>query len=191
MYTINEEFNNTLIIKNSKFITYFKHINDKEDVVNYLNYLKEEHPKATHYCYAYIIDEDKKSSDDGEPSGTAGRPMLKVLEEENLNHVLCVVVRYFGGIKLGAGGLLRAYTKSVSSSLKLTNLITLTKGNIIKITFSYEETKNIDYLLKDANIISKEYDELITYTVFVTEDILNLLKQSNIDFKIIKENTYY
>lgn len=191
MYTINEEFNNTLIIKNSKFITYFKHINNKEDVVNYLNYLKEEHPKATHYCYAYIIDEDKKSSDDGEPSGTAGRPMLKVLEEENLNHVLCVVVRYFGGIKLGAGGLLRAYTKSVSSSLKLTNLITLTKGNIIKITFSYEETKNIDYLLKDANIISKEYDELITYTVFVTEDILNLLKQSNIDFKIIKENTYY
>ncbi len=191
MYTINEEFNNTLIIKNSKFITYFKHINNKEDVVNYLNYLKEEHPKATHYCYAYIIDEDKKSSDDGEPSGTAGRPMLKVLEEENLNHVLCVVVRYFGGIKLGAGGLLRAYTKSVSSSLKLTNLITLTKGNIIKITFSYEETKNIDYLLKDANIISKKYDELITYTVFVTEDILNLLKQSNIDFKIIKENTYY
>lgn len=191
MYTLNENFNNTLIIKNSKFITYFKHVNNKEEVLAYLELLKKEHPKATHYCYAYIIDEDKKSSDDGEPSGTAGRPMLKVLEEENLNHVLCVVVRYFGGIKLGAGGLLRAYTKSVSSSLKLIDLIPLKKGSIIQITFSYEETKDIDYLLKDAFVISKDYDELITYKVFIQDDLLNTLKQKGINFITIKENTYY
>lgn len=105
-------------IKKSKFYGYLYNVNSVKDVAKILEDLKKEHKKATHICYAYkIVDgvEIIKFSDDGEPSGTAGRPMLNVIEKKNLKNVLICVVRYFGGIKLGAGGLVRAYTKCASS----------------------------------------------------------------------------
>ena len=105
-------------IKKSKFYGYLYNVNSANDVAKILEDLKKEHKKATHICYAYkIVDgvEIIKFSDDGEPSGTAGRPMLNVIEKKNLKNVLICVVRYFGGIKLGAGGLVRAYTKCASS----------------------------------------------------------------------------
>ena len=104
MYTISNNSKYELIIKNSKFITLLYKINNEDIVKKILNNVKEIYPDATHYCYAYIIDNQKKSSDDGEPSKTAGLPILKVLENNQLNHILAIVVRYFGGIKLGANG---------------------------------------------------------------------------------------
>ncbi len=105
-------------IKKSKFYSYLYNVNSANDVAKILEDLKKEQKKANHICYAYkIVDgvEIIKFSDDGEPSGTAGRPMLNVIEKKNLKNVLICVVRYFGGIKLGAGGLVRAYTKCASS----------------------------------------------------------------------------
>ena len=97
MKIIKNNYDNEIIIKNSRFICYLVRI-DSTNVDDILSDIKSMHPKATHYCYGYIYDDYKKSSDDGEPGGTAGLPILNVLEKEDINHVLAVVVRYFGGI---------------------------------------------------------------------------------------------
>jgi len=109
-----------IIEKKSKFIGYVFNVTSKEQVDDILKTLKKEHKKATHICYSYIINSDvvlAKACDDGEPSGTAGRPIYNVIEKKGLKNVLVVVVRYFGGIKLGAGGLVRMYTKCASESV--------------------------------------------------------------------------
>lgn len=109
---------NTLEIKKSKFIAYYFEINNKEEALEILEKLKKEHKKARHIPYAYKIDQEIKKSDDKEPSGTSGMPILNMIEKNNLNHTLIAVVRYFGGIKLGAGGLIRAYGNAVKDVIK-------------------------------------------------------------------------
>lgn len=186
MYTISNNHKYELIIKNSKFITILYKLNNENNINNILNDIKKEYPDATHYCYAYIINNIKKSSDDGEPSGTAGIPILKVLEANNLTNILCIVVRYFGGIKLGANGLIRAYTKSVSNTLKEISLKELINGINIDITFEYNQVKEIDYLLKNATINNKTFDNKITYNIDIEESFLDIIKNNNIEYKIIK-----
>ncbi len=110
--------NYEIIIKKSKFISFLFEIKKLEDINKIINELKIEHKKATHICYAYKIDNNVKFYDDGEPSGTAGKPIYNIIEKKNLNNILIVVIRYFGGIKLGAGGLLRAYSNSASNLFK-------------------------------------------------------------------------
>ena len=115
--------------------------------------------------------------------------ILQVLEKNNLNHVLCIVVRYFGKIKLGAGGLVRAYTKSVTETLK-NNIIDLISGVKIEIAFSYEKSKTIDYLLKDETIIKKEFNDKIIYQANISLDLLEELKNvTDIEIKIL-DNIY-
>lgn len=111
-----------LIINKSKFIAYKFTLNSLEEVKSILTNLKNEHKNATHICYAYIYNRDivsEKCSDDGEPGGTAGYPILNVLKKKNLENIMVAVVRYFGGVKLGAGGLVRAYTKACSEVIKV------------------------------------------------------------------------
>lgn len=105
-------------IKKSKFYSEIYKVETKEDCNKIIESLKKDHKKATHICYAYILSNTAKFCDDGEPSGTAGRPILNVLEKKNMTNVMVVVIRYFGGVKLGAGGLVRAYTKSASNAIK-------------------------------------------------------------------------
>lgn len=186
MYTIEKKYTYELIIKNSKFITLLYKINDIKDVEKYINETKNNYPDATHYCYAYIIDNLKKSSDDGEPSGTAGIPILKVLESNNMSNILVIIVRYFGGIKLGANGLIRAYTKCTANAIKEVNLLTLIDGINIDITFDYSRVKEIDYLLKDITINNKIFDKEITYNVNIEKSFLEKIKNNNIEFNIIK-----
>lgn len=109
-------------IKHSKFIGVIIPIESLNDIKDNLNKLKEEYKNATHYCYAFKLIDDKGCSDDGEPNKTAGYPILNVLKKKNLVNVMVAVVRYFGGIKLGAGGLVRAYTNACSELLKKYNL---------------------------------------------------------------------
>lgn len=106
------------IIKKSKFISYYYEVDSVDDVNQILNNLKLEHKKARHLPYAYKINNNIKKSDDKEPSGTAGLPIYTVIERNNLNNSLIVIVRYFGGIKLGAGGLLRAYSSGANNVIK-------------------------------------------------------------------------
>ena len=123
MRIIEKNVENEIIIKKSKFITKLIYIEDIDEINNIISTLKKEHKKCTHICYAYRINGKEKAVDDGEPSGTAGRPILNVLQKKDVSNVLAIVIRYFGGIKLGAGGLVRAYTGSISEAFKLINII--------------------------------------------------------------------
>ncbi len=108
----------TYEIKKSKFIAYYYEIDTKEEANEILENLKKEHKKARHIPFAYKVENTAKKSDDKEPSGTAGTPLYNLIENNNLNNTLLAVVRYFGGIKLGAGGLLRAYVTSANNAIK-------------------------------------------------------------------------
>lgn len=184
MRSITKFYNNSIVVKNSEFICFLYPLNSSS-IDSYLDDVKKLHPKASHYCYAYIYDNIKHSSDDGEPGGTAGMPILNVLEKEDLNHILCVVVRYFGGIKLGAGGLVRAYTKSVTETLKIVSFVELIHGYKISIQFNYDEEKNILYILNNSRIINKDYLEMINYICLVDDFILDKLNKYNLE--IIEE----
>ena len=180
MNTIKKEITNEIIINKSKFITILTNISSKEEIITKINNIKKEYKDATHYCYAYIIDNQEKCSDDKEPSGTAGLPILNVLKQNNLTNILCVVIRYFGGIKLGAGGLIRAYSSSASEALNKTQITSLTKGYNIIIEFPYENLKQINYLLKDYKIY-KDFGNKITYSFNIEEE-----KYINIENKLKK-----
>lgn len=176
MNTIKETTEKTLIIKNSRFITIIYNINDINDIDKYLNLIKNKYKDATHYCYAYILPNNIKCSDDGEPGGTAGKPILDVLTKHNLNFILAIVVRYFGGIKLGAGGLIRAYSKCISSCLNNTELTKLIPGKNIDIYFTYKDINDIDLLLTNCHINNKDYQDIINYNVNIPNDLLPILE---------------
>jgi len=123
MHIIEKDIDNEIIIKKSRFITKLIYIDDIDKINNIINDLKKEHKKYKNICYAYRINGKEKAVDDGEPSGTAGRPILNVLQKKDVSNILAIVIRYFGGVKLGAGGLVRAYTNSISEAFKLINII--------------------------------------------------------------------
>lgn len=188
MFTIDNDITNEIIIKNSKFICIIHKIYNIDDIDLYLKTVKDLYKDATHYCYAYIINDIKKFNDDGEPNGTAGSPIIQVLEKNNLNYVICIVIRYFGGIKLGAGGLIRAYSKSVVECLKLSNIKELIKGYNVDIIFNYNYINTVNYLLKECNILNKEFNDNITYNLNIDSNLYNQLKNdSNIKVIINKE----
>ena len=180
MKTIKENKKNEIIIKNSKFITLLIKITNEKEIKEKLKQVKEDYPKATHYCYTYKIGENiKKASDDGEPSGTAGLPMLNILDKENITNVLAITIRYFGGIKLGAGGLIRAYSNSVKEALNKVNTNELINGYLVTITFPYNKEEEITKKIEKENIIEKTYLEEITYKVKL-EETSPLLKNAKI-----------
>ena len=177
MKTIKSEMENEIVINKSRFITIVTNVYDVNDVKDKLKNIKKIYKGATHYCYAYIINGYRKCSDDKEPSGTAGIPILNVLKANELNYILCVVVRYFGGIKLGAGGLVRAYSSSVKEILSKCEFGFLIPGYKIVIDFEYENIKQVDFILKDIDII-KAYDERVIYEFKLSIEEYDLLKEN-------------
>lgn len=187
MKRISNNIENTIIIKNSKFITNLFIVEDIEEVNRYINLIKDKYRDANHNCYAYVVGNIKKCSDDGEPSGTAGMPMIRVLERKELNNILVIVTRYFGGIKLGANGLVRAYTNSVSETLDMVDIVDTIKGYNIDIIFNFSDIKRIDYLLKDIKVLNKEYNDVVKYNLNVESYLLDVLKENNIKYNVNKE----
>lgn len=179
MKTIKEDVTNEIIINKSRFITILTYIENKENIENKLSYYKNKYKDATHYCTAYILDNYEKCDDDKEPSGTAGIPILNTLKNNNLTNILCIVIRYFGGVKLGSGGLIRAYSNSTSEAIKKAEIVDLIDGYLVEITFDYDNTKVIDNILKDV-IIGKKFSTNICYTFKISKDkyeeIENILK---------------
>lgn len=175
MKSIQKEITSEIIINKSRFITILTNINDIDKVKEKLEEIKKQYKDATHYCYAYIINNHEKCSDNGEPSGTAGMPILNVLKQNDLTNILCVVIRYFGGIKLGAGGLIRAYSTSASVALNKAIITNIVNGYNITIEFSYNNLKQIDYLLKNIDI-KKDYQTNIIYTFNITEEKLKQIE---------------
>lgn len=176
MNAIKEEREKELIINKSKFISKTYFINSKEDALKILDNLNSEYKDATHICYAYRVDNTIKYSDDGEPNNTAGLPIYNVIDKNNLNHVLIVVIRYFGGIKLGAGGLTRAYSNSASLVIN-DNITELIEGYLININLDYNYIKDVEYILKDIKIQSKNFDEDITITFTLPIEKLDVIKE--------------
>lgn len=190
MLTIKNNVQNEIVINKSRFIGYLIKVNDKESIENELNHIKEKYKDATHVCYAYVLDNVKRFSDDNEPSGTAGMPILNVLESNNLNHVLGVVVRYFGGIKLGAGGLVRAYSNCCSMCVNESEIVELVEGMLVSVTFAYNQINLIENLFKSAVIINKKFDKNISFTLKMTKELFDSTTERldllNIDYEIIK-----
>lgn len=181
MDTIQKEISHTIEVKKSKFITLFFPVHALNEIETLLKESRQTYKDATHYCYAYILEERKKCSDDGEPSKTAGMPILNVLEKQNLDHVLCIVIRYYGGIKLGAGGLVRAYSNAAKETIELAVTTPLIKMRYVVFAFPYSLEKNIEKEFH-FEIISKKYLEEITYEAYVTEEELEQLKQLQVEF---------
>ncbi len=185
MLSIRENNKYEEIVKNSKFISLLFRVQNIDEVNYYFEKVKEEYKDATHYCYGYVIDNIIKFSDDREPSKTAGPPILSQITGNNLNYTLIIVVRYFGGIKLGTGLLTRTYSKVAREVIKKENIISLIKGWDITIIFNYPDLSDIDYILKNSEITKKNFDEKITYHAKVSSNTLN--KLSKYDTKINKE----
>lgn len=179
MYTIKKNYETSIEIKKSIFITCLYKVYTKKDIEKYLKEVKEEYKDATHYCYAYIIDNIKKASDDNEPSGTAGIPIMDVLDKNNMNYILCVVVRYFGGIKLGAGGLVRAYSKATRTALDNATITTLVDGYLVEVKTDYSNSKKLEYITKDFVILNKTFQDTITYQILIDKSSYDKLGEFN------------
>lgn len=183
--SVKEAFQYTIEIKKSSFITYLYPIFTVEDFEELYQQLKKEHYKANHLCYAYILGNDsmiQRMSDDGEPSGTAGVPMLEVLKRRELTNILAVTVRYFGGIKLGASGLIRAYSNSVSEALNHAELIQNIDQQLIDIEMHYAQNDSFTYFIQntDSNItvLDTQYTDKVTYTLALhIEEVAKIQEQ--------------
>ena len=182
MPRIKKEVIHEFTIEKSRFITYLERIENEEEAKMYITKIKKLHPNANHHCNAFIYgthNEFQRSSDDGEPSGTAGVPMLECLRKNDMQNIVAVVVRYFGGIKLGAGGLIRAYSKSISLALEDAILVEAKKMQEYICTFSYDLIGPLDYYFSKNNIqiLDKQYEEKVSYTYICEHDITDELME--------------
>lgn len=174
-------------IKKSRFICHAKRVYSEEEARDFITAIKKEHYKATHNCSAFIVGERseiKRTSDDGEPSGTAGIPMLGVLENHNLTNVCVVVTRYFGGIKLGAGGLIRAYAGSVALAVKEIGIIEIKEQAGIQIHMTYAQYQEYGNFLKEHNLIELEtnFTDQVDTMVFIDKEKKDSIKADLIEF---------
>ena len=174
-------------IKKSRFICHAKRVYSEEEARDFITAIKKEHYKATHNCSAFIVgkrSEIKRTSDDGEPSGTAGIPMLGVLENHNLTNVCVVVTRYFGGIKLGAGGLIRAYAGSVALAVKEIGIIEIKEQAGIQIHMTYAQYQEYGNFLKEHNLIELEtnFTNQVDTMIFIDKEKKDGIKSDLIEF---------
>ena len=174
-------------IKKSRFICHAKRVYSEAEARDFITAIKKEHYKATHNCSAFIVGERseiKRTSDDGEPSGTAGVPMLGVLENHNLTNVCVVVTRYFGGIKLGAGGLIRAYAGSVALTVKEIGIIEIKEQAGIAIQMSYAQYQEYGNFLREHKLMELEttFTDQIDTIIYVDKEEKENTKATLVEF---------
>lgn len=191
--TIKEEIEASITEKKSKFICHIYHVESVEDAEKKLDEIRKKYHDARHNCYAYkIVDgEVSKASDDGEPSGTAGVPMLNILNGNNLSNILVIVTRYFGGILLGTGGLVRAYSLATTTAIENAKIVMQNIGLEAEFFVKYEEYEELKYHLKnrEIEITNAEYAEKIKVIVEGKEEDINRLFTEKISDRILLENT--
>lgn len=169
--------------RKSKFIGYAKPISTKEEAEDFISTIREMHPDATHNCTVYrVIDNGQeyfKADDDGEPSGTAGKPMGEILTYMEVNNVVVVATRYFGGIKLGAGGLVRNYAKTAKLAVLEGEIVEFIERVECLLDFSYEKINEVETLLINGNeeLLNKDFNERVTYRVKISNETLEKLKE--------------
>lgn len=168
------------IEKKSKFISYIMPVYTEQEAVDFINSIKKRHYDATHNCSAFILGETaniQRSSDDGEPSGTAGVPILEVLRKENLTNTAVVVTRYFGGVMLGAGGLIRAYTQGCADAVRAAGIMRLQPYAIYEITIDYSFLNKLQHEIakKDYLIVDTQFLDTVTLKILVEPEQSELL----------------
>ncbi|MCF7927248.1 MAG: YigZ family protein [Candidatus Izimaplasma sp.] len=185
MKSIKKSVNSTLNIKKSSFINYLYPVATVKEVTELLSYLRDVYPDASHHCFAYIIgynQQIQKFSDDGEPSSTAGIPMINVLKKNDLTNILSVTLRYFGGIKLGASGLIRAYSKSTANSLTNVTFTYLKHFEQFSCDIPFHYVGKIEnYLRQNTELLNVTYDSSVHFTCEVLADDFKTVKQVIID----------
>ena len=187
MYKIIDSVENTIIIQKSEFITHIYRVNSVEEINSILEETRKKYYDATHNCYAYILGENQdiqKCSDDGEPQKTAGAPMMNVLKQNDMTNVLAIVTRYFGGILLGAGGLIRAYSSAVAEALKLCKKYVTKEVSEYMLTTSYSSYNNL-INIKDINIIDTSFTNDVIITFGIAKELDNGLEELLYKHKIV------
>lgn len=163
------------IEKKSKFICHLFYVTSADEVSEIIKAEKKKYYDAKHHCFAYVMGEDGadiKCSDDGEPSGTAGRPMLDILQKEGLTDILCVCTRYFGGTLLGTGGLVRAYSAALKDAIDKSTFKNETKAVIVKYKYAYNFDARISSYLrdKDIKVLENDYSDAVEITIVLLKD---------------------
>lgn len=183
--TVKQAARAEMIEKKSRFIATVRPVTAEEEALALINEMKKEFSDATHNVYAYILRENNiaRYSDDGEPSGTAGMPVMEVLKQENLTDIAVVVTRYFGGTLLGAGGLVRAYSKTAKLGVDAAHIATMTYGADMEITVSYDLYGKLQYLLEQEGLSMGEtsFGEEVTTSVFVRDTLQESLQKKIIE----------
>ncbi|MED3841891.1 YigZ family protein [Geobacillus stearothermophilus] len=174
-YTVKGYGEHEIVIEKSRFICYVNRAETEEEAIAFIQQIKKKHWDATHNCSAYLIgehDQIQKANDDGEPSGTAGVPMLEVLKKKGLKDTVAVVTRYFGGIKLGAGGLVRAYSRAVSEGLNAAGIVERRLMRVMQVTIDYSWLGKVENELRSSvyTIKNIQYADRVTFDVLVPED---------------------
>lgn len=180
--SIKNKASEIVLINKSRFISDVCRVDTEEEALNFIEGIKVQYPDATHHCYAYSVGhktEVKRFSDDGEPGGTAGMPILQVMESKGIKNVVAVVTRYFGGIKLGAGGLVRAYSKAASLALDKAETVNMILSKVINIEIDYSFLGIIEHLLNEMGviIIDKSFQQRVKLTVIVQDEYSKFKEQ--------------
>ena len=178
--TVSEIFTGEITEKKSRFIATLAPVSTEEEALEFIKEMKKKYWDARHNCSAYILGttgQRMHSSDDGEPSGTAGKPILNVLAGNKLYNVICVVTRYFGGTLLGTGGLVRAYSGAVEECLKNADLKEMVYGSHIRISASYNDIGKLQYIFaqNEAVILSSEYTDSVTFNILIANEKEDML----------------
>lgn len=173
--TIKENTSHEIVIKKSRFICSLARIHNEDEAKQFIQQISTANRKANHNCFAYMLGDDdhiQRESDNGEPSGTAGVPILESLQLVHIHDVCAVVTRYFGGIKLGAGGLIRAYSNVTSETLHLAGLVQRIQQALLKITVPYNLHDQLLYFLKEQaiEVANEDYGVNVTTEIFVNDD---------------------
>lgn len=186
-YTIKSDGQFEIVIKKSRFICTLKRIETEDEAKEIIQSIKKEHWKATHNCVAYVLGDTQqiqRSTDDGEPSGTAGIPMLEVLKVKELRNVLAVVTRFFGGTELGAGGLIRAYSSAVAETIQHVGLVKGVLQQEVIVTIDYPLHGKVTHFLEmnpDYHLKETDFTDKVTLTIMANEDATSSLEQQLID----------
>ena len=200
--TVKEENQAEYIEKKSRFIGYVKPVADKAEALDFIKSIRAKHYDATHNCYAYQIGENnqlQRSSDAGEPAGTAGRPILEIIKKNNLHNTCVVVTRYFGGILLGAGGLVRAYSHAAQEGIKAAGIVENIPASVINLTLDYNlwgklenYISNHDLTLKDVMYLEKITAQILVPLTEVERFKKDVVEMGNNQIQImdLAENAY-
>ena len=177
MKTIKKAIQIEINVKKSQVICSLVPTKTKAESKAVIQKFNEQYSDATHNCTAYIVSDGEGFDDDGEPGGTAGKPMINVLRKNEIHNVTAVVTRYFGGIKLGAGGLVRAYSKSVMEAIGEAEILEIKEYDIYNLIFEYSDIKTADSEVRNNNleVINKDYTDKVSYDI-VSKDNRDILK---------------